>query len=124
MILAVSGGFESILELFTIFIIFILVLVITWFATKWIANTQQMKGKSSNIEILETFRLAPNKYIQIVRVGDKFFSMAVCKESIEFLGEISGEQLLSPDKQENNVPDFYKLLDKVLKSDKNRKNEE
>lgn len=84
---------NSLLELFTVLIIFIFVLVITYYSTKWIAGYQKGQMVNKNIEGLEAFRLSNNKYIQIIRIGDKYLAVAVCKDSVTVITELSKEQL-------------------------------
>ena len=72
MILTVSDSANSYLQFMTVLIMFVFVLAITYFTTKWIAGYQQSKGAGANLEVIESFRLADNKYVQIIRVGQKY----------------------------------------------------
>lgn len=80
-------------EFLLILLIFILVLLATYFVTKWSANYQKNKGSNANIELKDAAQLGNNKYVQVVRVGEKYFALAVCKDTVTLLGEIPGEQL-------------------------------
>ena len=78
MLLALSNGMNSFLQFCTVLIIFLFVLAITWIATKWIANFQGSRSGGKNIEVIETYRLTANKYIQIIRTGEKYLAVAIC----------------------------------------------
>lgn len=84
---------DSIVQLLTVIIIFIFVLAITYFTTKLTAGIQKGRMVSQNMEIVETFRISQNKYIQIVRVGETYFSIVVCKDTVTLLGEIPKEEI-------------------------------
>ena len=42
---------------------------------------------------METTRISNNKYIQLVRIGESYVAIAVCKDTVTLLGEIPKEQL-------------------------------
>lgn len=124
MLLTVSNGMNSFLQLITILIIFVFVLLITWVATKWIANVQGEKTGGTNVEVIETSRLTANKYIQIIRAGEKYLAIAVCKDTVTMLAEIPAEQIHLAEKQTGSIPDFKKIFEKARKVDNNQKKEE
>ena len=86
-----SGG--DVLELISVLIIFVVVLAATYYVTKWIGKSGVVPSKTQNIRVIETFRIAPNKYIQIVQLGSKYYSIGVTKENITFLAPLEEEQL-------------------------------
>ena len=92
MLLAVSRV-DSYAQLMTVLVIFLFVLALTWFVTRWIAGYQKGKSTNTNMELLESFRLSNNKYIQIVRIGNKYLALAVCKDTVTMLTEIPEEEL-------------------------------
>ena len=113
MLLSVTSGFESVLQFITVFVIFIFVLGITYVSTRYVAGIQKEQYKTGNMELIETLRISNNKYLQIVRAGNKYFCMAVCKDTVTMLGEIQKEELVF---RENNVSagiDFQKILEKM-----------
>lgn len=80
-------------QLITVLLIFVFVLVITYLVTKWIANYQREKAPGENIEVLETKRVAPNKLVEIVRIGDKYFALAIGKDTVTPIGELDKDSL-------------------------------
>lgn len=81
MILA-AGMLESAARLFTVILIFLFVLLLTYGTTRYIARFQKQQIDTTNIEIVETSRIAPNKYLQIVQGGREIYSfLAVCRYS-------------------------------------------
>lgn len=109
MLLTISAG--SYAQFITVLLIFVLVLGVTAVTTKWIANYQKQQSVNENVQVIETTRIANNKYIQIIRVGGKYMVIAVCKDTVTMLGEIPEEQL----KEEKPVQNFSfkEFLDKA-----------
>ena len=54
--------FAGIFKLIFLVIIFIVILVLSYLVTKWYANSGLVKNKTNNIEIKESFQLAPDFY--------------------------------------------------------------
>ncbi|MCM1182848.1 MAG: flagellar biosynthetic protein FliO [Roseburia sp.] len=88
-----TNSFDSVVQLLTVILIFIFVLVLTYFVTKLSAGIQKGRMFSPNMEILETFKIAPTKYIQVVRIGEKYFSYVVCKDTVTLLGELTKDDI-------------------------------
>ncbi len=113
MLLSVYQGTNIYAQFFTVLIIFIFVLAITWFTTKWISNYQKGKSVAGNIEVLESARVGNNKYVEIVRIGERYAAIAIGKDTVTMLMELSeGDITLSSDSSQV-MPDFKGLLEKI-----------
>lgn len=115
-LLEISSGWESFFQLIGVLLIFLFVLVITYFTTRWIAGYQKGVMSNKNIRIIETFRMNNNKFIQIVQIGEKYLAVSVCKDTINVLTELTEEQLKwlpEEDKPERTDPDFHNVLEKL-----------
>ena len=88
-----NSRWEAFAQLLTLLVIFIFVLALTYFATRWAGSMQKNKMAGSNIQILETMRVTNSKYIQIVKIGSKCFAVAVCKDTMTFLCEVNEDEL-------------------------------
>lgn len=113
MIILLTGRTDSYAQFITILVVFILVLAVTAVATRWIASYQKQQNVNVNIEVVETTRISNNKYIQIVRVGETYVAIAVCKDTVTLLGEIPKEQL----REGRNYQSFQfkNFLDRAVK---------
>ena len=109
-----SDNFDGYAQLITVLIIFVVVLGITAITTKYIANYQKQSGMNANIEILETIKVSPTKYIQLVRIGDTYVAMAVCKDTVTKLCEVPKEQLQLIGPKDKAGSSFKELLNSVL----------
>ncbi len=68
----IFSGWGSFFQLIGVLLVFLFVLVITYATTRWIAGYQQGVMKNRNIQVIETFRVNNNKYIQVLQVGKKY----------------------------------------------------
>lgn len=109
------GIVSSVSQLLTVLLIFIFVLVLTYWTTRLAGNykRQQMSGK--NIQVMETVSISASKYLQIIKVGSKYFVIGVSKDTITYLCEINEEEL---DFSNNNRAgeSFKSILEKLKKS--------
>lgn len=115
MILAVSDRTDSYIQFISILIIFVFVLALTYWVTKWTAGYQKSKNAGANIEMMEALRLTNNKYVQIIRVGQKYLAVAVCKDTVTMLAEIPEDELCFSEGEGSKVSSFRDVLAKVQK---------
>ena len=113
-VLLVGSIWSSIWQLFIVVVVFVLILFATYYVTKWIAKSGYVQTQSKNISVVETFKVAPNKYIQIIKLGNKYYSIGVSKENITFLTELTEEQLDFTKADVKPNIDFKDVLNKVL----------
>lgn len=106
---------NNILQLLGVIIVFVLVLAAAYYVTKWIAKSGAVQPYTKNIKVIETFKIAPNKYVQIIQLGNKYYSIGVTKETITFLSELDEEQL---DLQEPDAslqgPSFRDVMNRMV----------
>ena len=88
-----TSSFSSFMQLLGVLLIFVFVLIITYFTTKWIAGYQKSKSFNKNLRIIETLRLAQNKYIQIIEAGEVYLVVGIGKDEITMLTTLTKEQL-------------------------------
>lgn len=113
-----SNRFDSIVQLLTLVLVFIFVLALAYVAAKLTAGIQKSRFSGANVEIIETFKIAPTKYIQVVRIGGKYFSYVVCKDTVTLLGEMTKDDISELDKAETGSTvnmNFKEILDKFKK---------
>lgn len=114
-LLDISSGWQSFFQLISVFLIFLFVLFITYAVTKWIAGYQKGIMTNRNIQIIETFRISNNKYIQIMQIGSKYLVVSVCKDTMNVLTELTEEQLTwRPPEGENSENDVKEKFQDIL----------
>lgn len=119
MLLSVATEMDGYVQFMTVLILFVFVLAITYLVTRWIANYQKNRAGSGNLEIIETCRVASNKYIQIVRAGEKYLVIGIGKDEVHMLSELSAVELEL--KEEGKQTDaFVDILEKVKRLKDNK----
>ena len=110
--------FAGIFKLIYLVIIFLVILVLSYLVTKWYANSSLVKNKTNNIEIKESFQLAPGKTISIVRIGEKYVALAQFKDNVVKLAELTEEELILNREVEISDSSFKDVFSNIVKSRK------
>lgn len=112
---------ESVFKLIGLLLLFIIILGATYFTTRLVGNIQNNQRKKSNFKIIEGFKVAPGKYLQLIQIGRKYYLIGIGKNEITIIKELDKEDLLL-EELELNQKDFSKhlnsLMDKVKKKGK------
>ena len=105
-------GADAYLQFISILIIFIAVLAATYYVTKWIANYQKGTESGRNIDIIETCKISATKYVQIIRIGERYVAIGVSKDQITNLGDVNGDDLQLNAEPKENLS-FKEVLEKI-----------
>ena len=110
-----NSTINSIGQFISVILIFIFVLFITYFTTRWIAKYQQWNIVNKNIKVIETYKLTTNKYIQIVKIGSKYIAIAIGKDNVEKLVELTEDEIetFQIDNGFKNEESFSKIFDRI-----------
>ncbi|MCR5453306.1 MAG: flagellar biosynthetic protein FliO [Lachnospiraceae bacterium] len=93
MTILIGSNFEGIFQLTVTFVIFVFVLALTFFTTRWIAKYQKNQSANKNIHIIESVSVGTNKVIAVVEVGGEYFVVGIGKEEIHFLSKVDGDKI-------------------------------
>ena len=110
----------SVLQLVSVLILLVIVIALAYFVSKWLAGYQKSKGASGNIEVLETYRIAANRFIAIIRVSDKYLAIAVGKDEVSVLTELDKDALVIRAPGETGGTGFSDVLKRMLPGQKDR----
>ena len=105
----VGSSTSSAVQFITVLLIFAFVLFICFFTTKFVGNFQKERLSGSNI--------AQNKYIQIVKIADRYFAIAVCKDTVTTISEIPADSISFPEEQTEKIS-FKDFLKKAKEEEK------
>lgn len=100
-----SSSFNSFIQLAGVLIIFLFVLAITYFTTKWIGGYQKLQMSGHRFRVLDTIRIANNKYVQILKLGDIYLVIAVGKDEVTMLAKLTEDEI---DLTEEQITDYRK----------------
>lgn len=113
-----NSRLEAFVQFLTLLLIFAFVIGLTYFATRWVGSYQKEKMAGSNIRILETMRISNSKYIQVVKIGNRCFAIAVCKDTVTYLLELQEEDLVYTDVSTQVKSESFKAILDKFKKDK------
>lgn len=114
MLLTIVSKIDSFVQLITVLILFVFVLGITWLVTRYIAGFQKGKMQGNNFEAIDSLRISQNKYIQILRIGNHYVAIAVCKDTVTVLAELDKDEIVNPEDFTSGMPvQFEEFLDRA-----------
>ena len=128
MILILSS-LDSFVQLITVLVIFIFVLIITYFTTRWMAGIQKGRSFNKNLRIIETISAGNNKMISIVQAGEKYLVVSIGKDEVHYLTELKQEELkdlsfMNPDNQNDKQDPFAEIYGRLKEKYDNRSKHE
>ena len=88
-----SSSLESAVQLIGVILVFAFVLVITYFTAKWVGGYQKMSMLNKNLQVIESLKIAPNKFLCLIKAGDVYLVIAVGKDEVTLLTQLTKEQL-------------------------------
>ena len=88
-----SSSFESFIQLLGVLLIFLFILGATYFTTKWIGSYQQINMRNKNLQIVESIKIGTNKFICLIKAGEIYLVVAVGKDEVTMLAQLTEEQL-------------------------------
>ena len=128
MILILSS-LDSFVQFITVLVIFIFVLIITYFTTRWMAGIQKGRSFNKNLRIIETISAGNNKMISIVQAGEKYLVVSIGKDEVHYLTELKQEELkdlsfMNPDNQNDKQDPFAEIYGRLKEKYDNRSKHE
>lgn len=115
-----TSNWDSVFQLIGVSILFIIILVITYYTTKFVGGVKMGMTKNSNFKVLETFKVTQNKYLQLIQVGTRYFVIAIGKDDIRFLAELNENEIIKQDGAKLQTGNFTELFHSVLKKQKEK----
>ena len=104
---------ESFTQFLTVILVFVLVLAITYLTTRFVGNYQKARSVNRNFEVIETYRITNGKYLQIVKIGEKYVVIGIVKDSITTICELSPDDIRPVTQAVQPSLAFKTILDKA-----------
>jgi flagellar protein FliO/FliZ len=111
---------DNLLQFLGVSILFIFILVITYFTTKFIGGYKMGVDKNSNFKVLETHKITQNKYLQLVQIGKRFFIIAIGKDEIRLISELNEEDIHLKDPFKIQKGNFTDIFSSVVNKQKDK----
>ncbi len=115
-----ASDWKSIGELIGVVILFLFVLFLAYVAARFAGSFQSnVINKRSNIKAIEVFRLSNNKVIEIIKIGNRYFALAVCKDRVTLLSELDASEIKEQEMAVKPI-DFKKILEKLKNEEQSK----
>lgn len=119
------NSIDNFFQFIILIIVFLVIMVVAYYVTRWVGSMGNAKMNNKNIRIIEGCRVGQNKFVQIVKVGSRYFVLGIGKDEISCLGEVKEEDLVITEDTVKPLPDFNQILtkmkEKTLLTKKNNK---
>ena len=103
---------SSVFQFVQVSIIFGAVIIICILVTRFVGNYQKGVTMNSGIQVVQTARLTNNKYLQVVKIGDRYVVLGISKDNITMLLELDPEEIDSILPKKNSS--FSKSLGDIM----------
>ena len=104
---------ESFVQFLTVFLVFLLVLGLTYFTTRFVGSFQKNIAVNRNFEAIESYRITNGKYLQLVRIGNRFFAISVSRDNINTICELSEEDIKPVGDRPQATDSFKAIMEKA-----------
>lgn len=115
MLVAQVSRLDNFLQFLGALLILVFVLALAYFVTRWIGNYQKVQMKNRNMQVIETMRIANNKYIQIVKVAEEYLAISIAKDRIELLAKLGEKSIENLHMPEDSQPESFQEILKKLR---------
>lgn len=121
-LILLTSTFNSVLRFITAIIVFIVVLGATYATTRFIGNYQKKALHSSNFDVIDSYRLSTTKYLQLMRIGNEYVVIAVCKDTVTMLCKVDKDTIIlhhedeDIEKKDINISSFKDMFEQIKKS--------
>ena len=105
------------LELFGLLIMFLIILVAAYFASRFFGQNKMGQLRNKNFKVIETFKVAPNKFLQLIKMGNRFVVIAIGKDEMHVITELSEEEVILQVEGEQRNMKFSDLIAKIQRKD-------
>lgn len=112
MIFLSASSLASFGQLLVAIIMFVVVVALCYFTTHFIAGYQKRKISVGNFAIIDSMKIANNKFIAIIKAGsDDYYIIGVGKDEITFIDKIDKEKInfKNDTKVSGQQPDFKRF---------------
>ena len=120
---AIDSGLLNILhgigQLLVLLLILAFVLFLAYYTSKLTAKFQNNLTKGQSMSVVETIRLQDGKFLQIVKVSDRYIVLGLGKEEITYICELDEMPERVEDSVSSDNSGFLAVLNKFTAKDNN-----
>ena len=118
----VPSSSNSIWELIGLVLLLIVILIATYYTTRFVGRAKGNQLRTGNFDLIDSYRISPNKMLQIIKVSGKYLVIAISKDNIEFITELEEDQVTMRDTEATNKQSFKNIFDSIKNKNETDKN--
>ena len=104
---------DSFMQLVGLVFLLIVILVAAYFTSKFVGGIKLGQLKHSNFNVIDSYRISPNKVMQIVKIGNKYIVIAIGKETINVITELDEADVFIKEVGTGEKLNFKQILEKL-----------
>ena len=106
---------DNSLQLFGLLLLFAFVLAATYLTSRFVGQFKLGQMRNRNFKVIETYKVSPNKFLQLIQVGNKYIVVSVGKDEVHFITELAEEEVILPMESMHDGMKFSDFIAKVQK---------
>lgn len=106
-------SFWDVMSLLGSLLMIVLVLALTWIATRWYARRVNKNGGGSHIRIVDKTAMGAGTSLAVVQVGEKYYLLGVGDKNVNLLSELEDFDPVTEETPVQQAP-FAQLLRQVM----------
>ena len=112
------GTLGSIAQIFGMLVAFAVIVAAAYYVSRYFGRYALKIRENSNIKVIETSRIATDKYLQIIEVNGQYFLIGISKNGINPISELDADKIKICEPKEIEKFSFKEFLDKAKAKEK------
>ena len=103
---------DNLVQLLGLVLLLIFILAAAYYTSRFIGKLKLGQLKNSNFSVIDTYRISPNKMLQIVKVGNKFLVISTSKDNVNYITELEESEVQLREVGTGDKQSFKQILEK------------
>jgi len=104
---------DNFMQLIGLILLLVIILVAAYFVSKFVGGIKLGQYKNSNFKVIDTYQIAPNRTIQIVKIANKYVVISIGKDTVNYITELEESEVLLKDTPIGEKPNFKQVFEKL-----------
>ena len=111
---------DNLVQLLGLVLLLIIILIAAYYTSRLVGSVRLRQLNCSNFKVIDSYRISSNKLLQIVKIGSKYFVIAITKDTINLISELDEADIITNEVSDTRIKqldklNFKQILDKVKK---------
>jgi flagellar protein FliO/FliZ len=108
-----SSSQDNFMQLIGLILLLVVILVAAYFVSKLVGGIKLGQYKNSNFKVIDTYQIAPNRTMQIVKIANKYVVISIGKDTVNYITELEESEVLLKDTPIGEKPNFKQIFEKL-----------